>query len=114
MKNSTKTKRPHTDWQITVEHYPAAGRCELVHGPDKNVIAEVFGDDSDEDCWPMTANAARLAACWNACIGIRNPAAVPALFAAVWQWNAADDPISTRTGEEAISAALLMAEKEPA
>ena len=56
--------------------------------------------------------AARIAACLTACADVRDPAAVPALFAAVRQWKASETSDEDDNALCAINAALALADGE--
>ena len=56
--------------------------------------------------------AASIAACLNACAGVRDVAAVPALFAAVRQWKDSLDEDTIEQTIKAMDAALALADGE--
>lgn len=53
--------KQHTPGPWKIQPWPT-GRVEIVSGTDDAPMAEVWGDDSDPNCWPITANAKLMAA----------------------------------------------------
>lgn len=62
--NNTKSQETvkHTPGPWFVEKTQDGYRVEIVAGDDRSVMAEVFGDDNDSNCWPMSVNARLISA----------------------------------------------------
>lgn len=82
----TKTQPKHTPGPLHIIHEPTLSTVHIrIENIDAAPIASLFyssgGSRPQLGRELVEANAARIVACWNACVGI-NPEAVPELLAA--------------------------------